>query len=152
MIEKVKSTSTHYKLLREVLGNKNMPTNVDSSFDFIRVATKGVDASVVRYFRSYFDLSRESTASKLNVSEPTLYRWTKAEKRLDRNFSIKLFEVADLFLYGTGVFDDKAKFLKWLELPNTAIGGMRPIELIEMPGGVSKVRDVLGRIEYGVFS
>jgi putative toxin-antitoxin system antitoxin component (TIGR02293 family) len=88
----------------------------------------------------------------LNVSSPTIYRWIRTHKKLDKNLSAKLFEIADLFLYGTEVFGNKENFFKWIELPNTALGGMKPIEIIELSEGVSKVRDVLLRIEYGVFS
>jgi putative toxin-antitoxin system antitoxin component (TIGR02293 family) len=88
----------------------------------------------------------------LNVSSPTIYRWIRTHKKLDKNLSSKLFEIADLFLYGTEVFGNKENFFKWTELPNTALGGMKPLEIIELSEGVSKVRDVLLRIEYGVFS
>jgi putative toxin-antitoxin system antitoxin component (TIGR02293 family) len=88
----------------------------------------------------------------LNISEPTIYRWIKANKQLERNISVKLFEIADLFLYGTEVFGSREDFFKWLNLPNTALGRMEPRELIEIPGGVSKVKDLLGRIEHGVYS
>jgi putative toxin-antitoxin system antitoxin component (TIGR02293 family) len=63
-----------------------------------------------------------------------------------------LLEAADLFLYGIEVFESKANFFKWLQLPNTSLGDIEPQELIEIPGGISKVRDVLGRIEHGVYS
>jgi putative toxin-antitoxin system antitoxin component (TIGR02293 family) len=65
---------------------------------------------------------------------------------------VKLFEITDLFLYGTDVFGSQENFFKWLQLPNAALGGMEPQELIEIPDGISKVRDILGRIEYGVYS
>jgi len=39
-----------------------------------------------------------------------------------------------------------------LNRPNTALGGIQPIELIEMPEGISKLRDILGRIEHGIDS
>jgi putative toxin-antitoxin system antitoxin component (TIGR02293 family) len=55
-------------------------------------------------------------------------------------------------LYGNEVFGSQTNFFKWLELPNTALGGLEPKELLEIPNGVSKVRDLLGRIEYGVYS
>jgi uncharacterized protein (DUF2384 family) len=29
---------------------------------------------------------------------------------------------------------------------------MEPVQLLELPGGIEKVRQLLGRIEYGVFS
>lgn len=148
----METTTAHYKELMNVLGNKNVHFAFESPFDFIHLAKQGIDAAVIKNFRSYFDLSRDSVAFMLNVSEPTLYRWTKSNKSLDRNFSVKLFEIADLFLYGIEVFGDKENFFKWLKLPNTALGSMEPYELIEVPGGVAKVKDVLGRIEHGVYS
>ncbi|RLD56207.1 MAG: hypothetical protein DRJ05_11695 [Bacteroidetes bacterium] len=152
MIENKELTTDHYKRLIEVLGSKYIKSKVESPFDFIRIAQKGINANVINNFRYYFRLPLNSTANMLNISEPTIYRWTKSNKRLDRNFSVKLFEVADLFLYGTEIFKSKENFLKWLNLSNTALGGMEPQELIEIPGGVSKIKDVLGRIEYGVYS
>lgn len=152
MIKEKKSTTEHYKKLIEVLGKKYVKTEVESPFDFIHIANKGISVNVVKNFRVYFDLSRNLTAHMLNVSEPTLYRWTKANKKLERNFSVKLFEIADLFLYGSEVFENKQIFFKWLNLPNTALGGLEPKELVEIPGGVAKVRDILGRIEHGVYS
>jgi putative toxin-antitoxin system antitoxin component (TIGR02293 family) len=152
MISEMETTTAHYKKLINVLGKKYVRTTVENPFDFIHLATNGIDAAVIKNFRSYFDLSRDSVAQMLNVSEPTLYRWTKANKSLDRNFSVKLFEIADLFLYGIEVFEDKENFFKWLKLPNMALGGLIPYELIEIPGGVAKVKDVLGRIEHGVYS
>ncbi len=152
MIKEVESTTEHYKKLIDVLGKKYVKAKVESPYDFIHIASRGVNANVVKNFRIYFNLTRNSTAHMLNVSEPTLYRWAKANKKLERNFSIKLFEVADLFLYGSEVFGNKQSFFKWLNLPNTALGGMEPQELVEIPGGVSKVKDILGRIEHGVYS
>ncbi len=152
MIQQVETTTAHYKKLINVLGTEYISSRVENPFDFIHLANIGIDAAVIKNFRSYFNLSRDSIAHMLNVSEPTLYRWTKANKSLDRNFSIKLFEIVDMFLYGIEVFGDQENFFKWLKLPNTALGGMQPYELIEMPGGVTKVKDILGRIEHGVFS
>lgn len=145
-------TTEHYKKLIDVMGKKYMNYQVESPFDFIHIAKKGINANVVKNFRVYFDLSRDIMAEMLNISTPTLYRWTKSNKNLERNYSIKLFEIADLFLYGIEVFESKENFFKWLNLPNTALGGLEPMELIEIPDGVSKVRDIIGRIEHGVYS
>ncbi len=148
----MESTTLHYKKLIDVLGRNYVKEKVESPFDFIHIANKGINANVVKNFRVYFDLSRDKTADLLNISTPTLYRWTKSNKNLERNYSIKLFEIADLFLYGIEVFENKDSFFKWLNLPNTAIGGLEPLELLEIPNGVSKVRDIIGRIEHGVYS
>ena len=82
----------------------------------------------------------------LNISSPTLYRWIRSNKNLEKNYSIQLFELTDLFLYGIDVFGNKENFLKWLNLSNTALGCLEPNELLEVPGGISKVKDVLGQL------
>lgn len=150
MIEE--STTTHYKELVSILGKKYVTEQVESPYDFIKIAQKGLSSHIVKNFRTYFNVSQAQTAHMLNVSEPTLYRWGKSNKSLERNYSIKLFEITDLFLYGRTVFGLQENFFKWLALPNTSLGGMEPQTLIEMPGGVSKVKDVLGRIEHGIYS
>jgi len=152
MIPDKEITTQHYKKLKEILGKNYVKGELESPFDFIHIAKKGINANVIKNFRIYFAISRDMTAEMLNVSTPTIYRWTKTNKNLEKNYSIKLFEIADLFLFGVEVFKNKDNFFKWLNLQNTALGGLKPIELIEIPDGISKVRDLLGRIEYGVYS
>ena len=41
---------------------------------------------------------------------------------------------------------------QWLEEPNRALGGASPLEMLDTDVGAEAVRDVLGRIEDGVFS
>lgn len=142
----------HFDQLNEVMGRRYMKSKIENSLDFINIASEGLSANVIRNFRNYFDLSVETTAQMLNVSEPSVYRWTKANKKLDKNIAIKLFEISELFLLGSEVFGSKVKFFKWLDLPNTALGGIQPKGLIEVPEGISKLKDLLGRIEHGVFS
>jgi putative toxin-antitoxin system antitoxin component (TIGR02293 family) len=148
----MRNTIERYQRLEEVLGKKNIGSRLDSPFDFITIATRGMNVDAIKNFSDYFDLSKHFTASILNLSEPTLYRLLKSKNVLKRNYSVQLFEVSDLFLYGIDVFESKDNFFKWLQLPNTALGGIEPQDLIEIPGGVSKVRDLIGRIEHGIYS
>jgi putative toxin-antitoxin system antitoxin component (TIGR02293 family) len=152
MIRESELTTEHYSKLIDVLGSNYVTVDVQSPFDFIHLAKEGVNANVINNFRMYFKLRRDTVASILNISEPSLYRWAKDNKTLEINYSIKLFETTDLFLYGIEVLESKENFFKWLNLPNAALGGFEPLEIIELPDGVSKVRDVIGRIEHGVYS
>jgi putative toxin-antitoxin system antitoxin component (TIGR02293 family) len=152
MITTKETTTGHYKTLIDILGRKYIKAKIESPYDFINIASKGVSAQVIANFRKHFNIPRELAAEMLNVSAPTIYRWIRENKKLDRNYSVQLFELADLFLYGTEVFENDETFFKWLKLPNTALGGIEPQDLLEIPGGVSKVRDLIGRIEYGVYS
>ncbi len=151
-ITEVDTTREHYQRLLQVLGQDYDKLEIESSYDFIRLAAKGVNALAIEKFRHYFKISREETAQILNISSPTLYRWIRSSKNLEKNYAIILFDLTDLFLYGISVFGSMESFHKWLDLPNTALGGLEPKELLEIPGGISKVKDILGRIEHGVYS
>ena len=109
MIKRAEATTGHYKKLTEILGKQHVQNKVESPYDFIHIATKGVNAVVIKNFRNYFNISREEIANMLNISSPTLYRWIKANKNLERNYSVQLFELADLFLYGSELFHSKGK-------------------------------------------
>ena len=53
---------------------------------------------------------------------------------------------------GIHAFENKDRFYRWLNSPCGALGGKIPAKLIETPEGFQQVLDVLGRIEYGVYS
>ncbi|MDZ7742911.1 MAG: antitoxin Xre/MbcA/ParS toxin-binding domain-containing protein [Bacteroidota bacterium] len=146
------TTTEHYKALISILGRKHIRTSIESPYDFINIASRGINARVIANFRTYFNIPRDQTAEMLNVSAPTIYRWIREKKKLDRNYSVQLFELTNLFLIGIEIFRNNEDFFKWLRLPNTALGGFEPQDLLDIPGGISKVRDLLGKIEYGVYS
>lgn len=150
--ESTYNTRQHYDQLAAILGQKYVSEEIENPFDFIKMATKGIDAEIIMNFSRHFNLNKSEMARLLSISEPTLYRWIKSSKPLDRKFSIQLFELTDLFLYGTEVFEKSDYFFKWLDLPNAALGGLSPFELLDLPGGIDKVRELLGRIDFGVYS
>ncbi len=150
--ESIYHTRQHYDQLAAILGPKYVSGKIENPFDFIKMATKGIDAEIIMNFSRHFNLTKSEMARLLSISEPTLYRWIKSSKPLDRKFSIQLFELTDLFLYGTEVFEKSDYFFKWLDFPNAALGGLCPFELLDLPGGIDKVRELLGRIDFGVYS
>ncbi len=152
IIEKSRTSTRHYQHLREILGKEYIKSEIESPFDFISLATQGIDTSIILNFQKHFEIPRSFVAELLNVSEPTIYRWIKGKKKLDRNFSIQLFELADLFLFGAEIFESKEAFFEWLHLPSLALGGLQPREVLAVPNGIGKVRDLIGHIEYGVYS
>ncbi len=152
MITTEKNKSDYFESLKDILGRKYLKYNIESPFDFIGIANKGVNAHVIDNFQVYFNFKRDDVAELLNISSPTIYRWVKENKKLERNYSVQLFELTLLFVIGSEVFQSQENFFKWLNLSNIALGGMEPRELLEIPNGVSKVRDLIGRIEHGVYS
>ena len=152
MTTPVHSAPKRYAALLKVIGKRANSAKLESPFDFISLAEKGLGANAISNFQSHFGLSREDVSQMLNISSPTLYRWVKINKTLDRNSAVQLLELVDLFLMGQEVFDSHEHFTQWLNFESIALGKMKPKTLLGIPGGISKVKDELGRIEYGVFS
>jgi putative toxin-antitoxin system antitoxin component (TIGR02293 family) len=83
----------------------------------------------------------------MEVSILKLYSMTK------RNSGSKSAAIpADLYAYGKKVFGDKKRFDAWMNDPNRALGGKTPLELIVTQSGLQEVKNIIGRIEWGVYS
>ena len=149
---KVRSATARYEQLTRILGKRYIKPEIESSFDFIVIASKGVSSQIIANFRKHFNIPRDFTAELLQVSEPTIYRWVRSNKKLERNYSVLLFELTDLFLFGSDVFGNQENLFKWLDIPNVVLGGLTPKKILEVPGGIAKIKDLLGRIESGVYS
>jgi len=90
-------------------------------------------------------------ARLLNQSVATFHRQAKAG-RLDAPTSERLLLLGRLASYGATVFQDQGKFTRWLRRPLRLLGERSPFDLLDSLTGVQLVEDVLGRIDYGVFS
>lgn len=58
----------------------------------------------------------------------------------------------DLLKRGIEVFEDKESFLGWLKHPCIALGSVSPESILKQENGLQTVMNILGRIEYGVYS
>jgi len=50
------------------------------------------------------------------------------------------------------VLGSEEKASRWLHSPNRALGGSRPLDVVDTDLGAREVEAVLGRIEHGVYS
>ena len=57
-----------------------------------------------------------------------------------------------LFTLGNEIFEDSNKFEQWLHSTNIALGGVKPIDLLNTAEGIHEVITLLHRIEHGIFS
>jgi putative toxin-antitoxin system antitoxin component (TIGR02293 family) len=96
-------------------------------------------------------VSDKEMAPLLNQSVATFHRQAKSG-RLDAATSERLLLLGRLANYGASVFQDQGKFTRWLRRPLRLLHDRSPFELMDSPTGVQLVEDILGRIEYGVFS
>lgn len=94
---------------------------------------------------------------RAEVYELVVPRRTLAHRRergqpLTPEQSDRLARVVRVTTRAEEALGERAKAARWLRKPNRALGGRRPIELLENDMGARMVERVLTRIEYGVHS
>jgi putative toxin-antitoxin system antitoxin component (TIGR02293 family) len=57
-----------------------------------------------------------------------------------------------LYAFGYEVFEDKEHFNQWMFQPSMALAGKKPYDLIDNQFGREEVKNIIGRIAYGVYS
>ena len=90
---------------------------------------------------------------RLIGSERTLQRKRATPKaRLSPAESDRLTRVVRVFSRADEAFGDPEKAGRWLSKPNRALGGVRPLTLLDSDLGALAVERILGRIEHGIYS
>jgi putative toxin-antitoxin system antitoxin component (TIGR02293 family) len=87
----------------------------------------------------------------LGISKATLHR-RKAEGRLDQAESDRVVRFAKLMGKAVEVMESEENARQWLNSPQFGLGGAVPLEYAETEVGAREVENLLGRIEYGVYS
>jgi putative toxin-antitoxin system antitoxin component (TIGR02293 family) len=76
----------------------------------------------------------------------------KLTGRLSPEESERLYRLAKVLASAESVLGSKDKARHWLNSPNRALGEVAPLCLLETESGTDEVMNVLGRIEYGIYS
>lgn len=119
--------------------------------ELIRKIQRGLRFTELETLQSTLDLPFEQLAAKLAISRSTLQR-RKATGRLSPDESDKVLRFARLLEHATDVFGNIEKARAWLKFPQHGLGGAVPLDYAETEIGAREVDDLLGRIDYGVYS
>ena len=119
--------------------------------DLIRQIQKGLRFSELETLQNSIDMPFEQLAAKLCISRSTLQR-RKAAGRLSSDESDKVIRFSRLLEHATNVFGDIEKARAWLKFPQRGLGGAVPLDYAETEIGAREVDNLLGRIDYGVYS
>lgn len=128
-----------------------MPENHLSSFEKMEVVRGGISKKDLESLKSKTDMDYSTLAKALSVTRATLINKKKNEK-FGMSLSEKILDIADLYSYGFEVFEDEDSFKRWMSTPNRALNYEAPFDLIDNQFGREEVRNVIGRIDYGVYS
>ena len=112
---------------------------------------KGFPIAALDSFRQNIDATNTELAQSLGTSVRSL-AGRRHKGVLSASESERLLKLAKVVVRAESVFDDVDNGLAWLREPNISLGGDPPISLLDTDIGTELVRDVLGRIERGIFT
>lgn len=98
------------------------------------------------------ELNTRELADLISITTRTLSR-RKSEGRLKPDESDRLLRFARVFELALGLFEgDKGAAQDWLHRANSALKGIRPLDLAKTEVGAREVESLISRLEHGVFA
>ncbi len=126
---------------------------VHSQLELAELIERGLPRDAARRLGQRLRLTEQELAASLGVSTKTLQRQAKREDtRLDAAQGDRLYRLARIVAFAEDVFEDAERAHRWLREPQRGLGSYVPLRLLRTEAGAREVEDLLGRIEYGVYS
>lgn len=122
-----------------------------TAYEKMHIVKDGVSKKDLELLKSKTDLDYTMLAKALSVTRATLINKKRSEK-FNVNLSERIVGLADLYSYGYEVFENEERFNDWMARPNKALNGEAPYDLIDNQFGREEVRNLIGRIDYGIYS
>lgn len=113
----------------------------------------GVPFSAIDVISKRINIPIKSTLGILGLPQTTYNKKKVSKSLLDSRDSELVLQISELIDFGVEVFNsEEGKFQAWLQKPNTALGGVKPLDILDTISGINEVRFCLNRIEYGNFA
>ncbi|WP_018613562.1 type II RES/Xre toxin-antitoxin system antitoxin [Segetibacter koreensis] len=132
-------------------GAAKKPESRMTSFEKISMIKEGISKKDLENLKDKAGFDYNQLSKVLSVARATLIN-KKGNDRFDMNLSEKIVSVADIYSYGYEVFEDETKFNDWIFRTNRSLGGQAPYDLLDSQYGREEVKNLIGRIDYGVYS
>jgi len=134
----------------EVLGLA-VPAGGSSADYFVFLIEKGIPKRSLERAKHATGLTYTVLAQLLSVSAKTIERKRPSE-RFDDTASERLVKLAEIIALGREALGNDEALQQWLVRPLRPIGGKCPVDFMKNMYGLELVKQLLGRIQYGVYS
>lgn len=132
-------------------GNLAIPLVEMTSYQKMQIVRDGITKTYLTQLKDETALDYDALAQALSVTRSTLIN-KKGDQKFSDHISERIIAVAELYSFGYEVFEDKDNFNRWMFAPNQALSGAAPFDLMDNQFGREEIRNLIGRIAYGVYS
>lgn len=132
-------------------GSRTIPLNLLTSVQKMEISKRGISKRYLESFKKEASLDYPTLADALSVTRATLIN-KKGDQKFNEQVSERIVSLADLYAFGYEVFESRTLFNEWMSTPSHALGGIAPIHVMNSYYGREEVRNIIGRIAYGVYS
>jgi len=139
--------------IAEILGGRKvLGRAIRKPEDLAHLVRKGLPVSSVTALAAKLHLGNAALSRKLRIPQRTLTRRRSAASLLTPAESDRTARVARVYASAVEMIGDEEKAVGWLNAPNRALGGEKPLDQLDTDMGARSVEEILGRIAYGVYS
>lgn len=124
--------------------------DLNTPLDFVELSREGISMKILKKIQEFTSLTSREISEILPVSERQLTRYS-IDHILRKDISAHLIQLVYLFDRGYEVFGNE-KFQRWIRSEIIVLKDKRPIDYMDTPIGINLLEDIIGRIEYGVYS
>jgi putative toxin-antitoxin system antitoxin component (TIGR02293 family) len=135
------------------LFKKSMGIQLDINIDLNALALikTGISKKTLNKLMVAMGCSLEEIAAILHTTDRTLRRYTDATI-LNAEQSERILELIKLYSYGIEVFGSLQKLNFWMNDPVLALNNHPPKQYLDSSIGIHMLMQLLGRLQYGVYS
>ncbi len=116
----------------------------------VETIRKGIAAQMFDQLASVLGVGKEALARKLNINAQTLRK--RKSCVLSPEEAEKSLRVARTFAMATEVLGGEDDARDWLNQEVPALGGKRPLDLLDTDVGAQEVRNLLNCIKWGMYA
>jgi putative toxin-antitoxin system antitoxin component (TIGR02293 family) len=122
-----------------------------TTYQKIALIDEGISKTDLEKFKERAGWDYNQLSDILGVARAKLIA-KKGNERFDKQVSEKIVSLADLYSYGYEVFEDEDRFNRWIFSSIHALGGLAPFDYLDTHYGREEIKNLIGRIDYGVYS
>jgi putative toxin-antitoxin system antitoxin component (TIGR02293 family) len=121
-----------------------------SPIEQIETIRKGIATQAFDQLAAALGVGKETLAQKLNIKAQTLRK--RKSRVLSPEEAEKSLRVARIFKFATEVLEGEDEARYWLNQQIPALGGKRPLDLLDTDLGAQEVTNLLGGIKWAMYA